>query len=129
MVRFKAIRPRPAHVIASQRRGRGGSAEWHAASKGSCMFFSLLPEARHQAVSEYVRDRAAALRRASPGQAPIPVYRPAASRFLLAGLCAWVLWQPVKGFGAPLPHDTTPTTAIEAPCNPASTSGVDGVFR
>lgn len=67
------------------------------------MFFSLLPDARHLAMSEFLRGRAAAKRRATPGQAPLPVYRPAASRFLLAGLCAWILWQPLKGTEAAAP--------------------------
>src|SRR5690606_645782 len=64
------------------------------------MFYSLLPGPSQVAMSDYLRHRVAALRRATPGSAPMPVYRPAASRFLIAGLCAWVLWQPLKGSGA-----------------------------
>lgn len=80
------------------------------------MLFCHLPDARHHAMSEYVRDRATALRRATPGQAPIPVYRPAASRFLIAGLCAWVLIQPLTSSGgpSPSPHPESATPALEA---------------
>lgn len=64
-------------------------------------------------MSEYVRDRATALRRATPGQAPIPVYRPAASRFLIAGLCAWILIQPLTSSGGPSPYPESATPALE----------------
>lgn len=94
------------------------------------MLFSLLPEARHLAVSEFLRDWTTALRRATPGQAPIPVYRPAASRFLIAGLCAWVLWQPLKGSGESLPQLAAETPSfIEAPAHVNAAPGFAAAVR
>lgn len=122
--------PRRAHVIGSQQRRTTAGGSWHGASKGHRMFFSLLPEARHLAVSEFLRDWTTALRRATPGQAPIPVYRPAASRFLIAGLCAWVLWQPLKGSGESLQQLAAGMlSSIEAPAHVTAASGLAAALR
>ena len=81
---------------------------WHIPGNNSGMLFSLLPNARHAFMSEYIRHFSTVLRRATPAPAPIPVHRPALSRFLIAGICAWILWQPLKGFD---PETATPPAA------------------
>jgi hypothetical protein len=64
------------------------------------MLFAATPEVRHAAMVEFIRHWAGALRRVSPGRrAPLPVQKPMVSRFVIAGICAWLLLQPLTGKG------------------------------
>ncbi|HEX2101714.1 MAG TPA: hypothetical protein VHF69_13660 [Candidatus Synoicihabitans sp.] len=72
------------------------------------MLFAALPDARHVALVDYVRHCFGAVRRATPGQAPVPVARPSVSRYIIAVICGWLLWQPLASRGA---AEVTPPAA------------------
>lgn len=89
------------------------------------MFFAALPDARHAAMTVYLRQCVGLLQRQrAPGDGAPTVRPPSALRFLIAAVCGWLLWQPLKGEG-----DAHQAIAPPVCCSFTTTGqAVDGSF-
>ena len=66
---------------------------------------------------DYLRHCVGTLRRAAPGEASLAVRSPSALRFLIAALCGWALWQPLKGSSQPADAGTLFTAVSRCTSN------------
>ena len=83
------------------------------------MLFASLPHVRHHALLEFMRHRVGSLRGATLGQPTLPVQRPSVSRFLVAGICGCLLWQPLISKGEVEVAWQQEPMAVTSPVSPA----------